>query len=160
MSLQRWTTEPCRGEGLGKAEVSRQESQVFIMGKWKFHGRKVRGSEKHEKRAVMAARVLGKFCWLPQEGTTSVSVAWEAPDPDPQRAESAVSARPSAAKRWGNSVGRVRCGPLMNIEHWFLKMEHCDDFVAYKQLFFGDTKVRKIREICKETAQIFWCNVD
>jgi hypothetical protein len=38
------------------------ESGTFNKGNSEFELLKVKESEKHEKRAVMAARVLGKFC--------------------------------------------------------------------------------------------------
>jgi hypothetical protein len=62
ISLQLNSWRKGRYEGLWRVGFWSKESVIFILRKSDFGLRKVRGPEKHEKRAVMAARVLGKFC--------------------------------------------------------------------------------------------------
>ena len=107
--LQYINLEYCAFGRLMKLWFWAKENAAFIYWKSDFRLRKVKEREMHEKRAVMAARVLGKFCWLPQEGKTSASAAPGALNRGLRPEVRVVSARLSVAKCEESSGLQVLC---------------------------------------------------
>ena len=123
--LKHWNSETQRGnnilqyddlrygafDGLMKLGFWTNENAAFIYWKSDFRLWKTEEPEKHEKRAVMAARVLGKFCWLPLARTSGALAASGALNRDFPSKEPSISARLTSAEHRGNNAGRARNDP-------------------------------------------------
>ena len=111
-------------EGLRKLGFWAMESTTFNKWKSDFGLLKVKEPEKHEKRAVMAARVIGKFCWLLLERTSGALAESGAPNRDFPTKEPSISARLTSVEHRGNSAGRAAHD--QDFEHWTVNFELYD----------------------------------
>ena len=109
--LQYKNLEYCAFGRLMKLWFWAKENAAFIYWKSDFRLRKVKEREMHEKRAVMAARVLGKFCWLLLARMSGALAASGALNRDFPSKEPSISARLTSVEHRGNNAGRARNDP-------------------------------------------------